>query len=168
MQDPISEELRTTNEKLLKSNEELQSSNAQLQSVNEILFTVNAQYQQKIEELIDSKKEVENLLSSARIGILYIDKALNIRYFSNYVADEFNLLIDDIGRPLLLLSEQFLETDIISDVNTVLREQSPIEREIHSVKDRSYMAKISPYRTTENSIEGLVIIIIDSYIDNKE
>ena len=39
---------------------------------------------------------------------------------------------------------------------------TPIDREVTAMNGRYYTLRIAPYRTTENSIRGLVITIIDS------
>ncbi len=158
----VNEELQAANEELLTANEELQSSNEELQSVNEELYTVNAEYQQKLEELTDLNNDMSNFLSSTMIGILFIDNALNIRKFTDYIAREFGILEYDIGRPLQILSHNFLDIDLVKDANDVLKNLASIEREIHSINDKLYTMRISPYRTTDNSIKGLVITIIDS------
>lgn len=164
----VNEELQAANEELLTANEELQSSNEELQSVNEELYTVNAEYQQKLEELTDLNNDMSNFLSSTLIGILFIDNLLNIRKFTDYIAREFNILEYDIGRPLQILSHNFLDVDLVQDANIVLKNLTSIEKEIHSVNDKHYTIRISPYRTTDNSIKGLVITIIDSLnSDNK-
>ena len=95
------------------------------------------------------------------IGILLIDNALNIRKFTDYIAREFNILEYDIGRPLQILSHNFLDIDLVSDAHDVLKNLTSIEKEIHSVNDKNYTMRISPYRTTDNSIQGLVITVID-------
>ena len=39
---------------------------------------------------------------------------------------------------------------------------TPIDREVVATNGQFYTLRIAPYRTTENSIKGLVITIIDS------
>lgn len=43
--------------------------------------------------------------------------------------------------------------------------QISIDREVTAMNGRYYTLRIAPYRTTENSIRGLVITIIDSLGD---
>ncbi|MEL7228003.1 MAG: hypothetical protein AAGL17_25045, partial [Cyanobacteria bacterium J06576_12] len=78
----INEEQQATNEELLASNEELQSTNEEMQSVNEELYTVNAEYQSKIEELVQLNEDIDNLLRSTNIGVVFLDRELNIRKFT--------------------------------------------------------------------------------------
>ncbi len=67
------EEQQSSNEELLASNEELQSTNEELQSVNEELYTVNSEYQSKITELTQLSNDVENLLRSTGLGVVFLD-----------------------------------------------------------------------------------------------
>jgi len=105
------EELQATNEELLASNEELQSTNEELQSTNEELYTVNAEYQNKITELTELNNDVDNLLTSSRIGELFLDENLEIRKFSLEIAKLFNVMEKDIGRPISHLAHRFVDFD---------------------------------------------------------
>ena len=158
----VNEELQAANEELLTANEELQSSNEELQSVNEELYTVNTEYQQKLDELTMLTNDLSNFLSSTMIGILFVDSNLNIRKFTEYVGREFQLMEHDVGRSLQIFAHSFPDEDIISDANEVLKNLVPIDREVTAMNGRHYTLRIAPYRTTENSIRGLVITIIDS------
>ena len=158
----VNEELQAANEELLTANEELQSSNEELQSVNEELYTVNAEYQEKLEELTDLNNDISNFLSSTMIGILFIDHNMNIRKFTDYIAREFGLMDQDVGRPLQMLSHHFPDCDLMQDAADVIKTLLPNEREVTSTTGKRYTMRISPYRTTDNTIKGVVISIIDS------
>lgn len=158
----VNEELQAANEELLTANEELQSSNEELQSVNEELYTVNTEYQQKVDELTMTTNDLSNFLSSTMIGILFIDENFNIRKFTEYVGREFQLMDHDVDRPIQIFAHSFPSEDIVGDAERVLKDLTPIDREVVSLSRRCYTLRIAPYRTTENSIKGLVITIIDS------
>lgn len=158
----VNEELQAANEELLTANEELQSSNEELQSVNEELYTVNTEYQQKLDELTMLTNDLSNFLSSTMIGILFVDSSLNIRKFTEYIGREFQLMDHDVGRSLQIFAHSFPKEDIIKDAQNVLKDLVPIDREVTAMNGRYYTLRIAPYRTTENSIRGLVITIIDS------
>ncbi len=158
----VNEELQAANEELLTANEELQSSNEELQSVNEELYTVNTEYQQKLDELTMLTNDLSNFLSSTMIGILFVDSNLNIRKFTEYVGREFQLMEHDVGRSLQIFAHSFPEEDIVKDAKEVSKNLVPIDREVTAMNGRYYTLRIAPYRTTENSIRGLVITIIDS------
>lgn len=158
----VNEELQAANEELLTANEELQSSNEELQSVNEELYTVNTEYQQKVDELTMMANDLSNFLSSTMIGILFIDDNFNIRKFTEYIGREFQLMDHDVGRPIQIFAHSFPNEDIVEDAKEVLKSLTPIDREVSAMNGRFYTLRIAPYRTTENSIKGLVITIIDS------
>lgn len=158
----VNGELQAANEELLTANEELQSSTEELQSVNEELYTVNTEHQLKLDELTTMTNDLSNFLSSTMIGILFVDEDLNIRKFTEYVGREFQLMEHDVGRPIQIFAHSFPDEAIESDCRTVLRDLVSIDREVTAMNGRFYTLRIAPYRTTENSIRGLVITIIDS------
>ena len=61
------------------------------------------------------------------------------------------------GEEIILTTE-----DIVGDAQNVLKNLVPIDREVIGMNGRFYTMRIAPYRTTENSIRGLVITVIDS------
>ena len=161
----VNEELQSANEELLTANEELQSSNEELQSVNEELYTVNTEYQQKVDELLEMSNDMSNFLSFTMIGILFVDSQMNIRKFTEYIGREFQLMEHDVGRPLRILSHSFPTANLIEDATEVMRTLLPIDREVVSSENKNYSLRITPYRTTDNIIKGLVITILDSFVN---
>ena len=158
----VNGELQAANEELLTANEELQSSTEELQSVNEELYTVNTEHQLKLDELTMMTNDLSNFLSSTMIGILFVDSNLNIRKFTEYVGREFQLMEHDIGRSIQIFAHSFPSEAIEADCRAVLSDLVSIDREVTAANGRFYTLRIAPYRTTENSIRGLVITIIDS------
>lgn len=164
----VNEELQAANEELLTANEELQSSNEELQSVNEELYTVNSEFQQKLDELTTMTNDLSNFLSSTMIGILFVDSHLNIRKFTEYIGREFQLESQDVGRSMQIFAHSFPDEDIVTDARNVLKDLTPVDREVVGMNGRFYTMRIAPYRTTENSIRGLVITVIDSLGSSNE
>lgn len=94
------EELQSSNEELMSSNEELQSANEELQSVNEELYTVNAEYQSKIDELQQAHRDIEFLLKTSSIGMIFLDRELRIRRYNSEILKLVNVMRHDVGRPI--------------------------------------------------------------------
>jgi two-component system CheB/CheR fusion protein len=155
------EELQATNEELLASNEELQSTNEELQSTNEELYTVNSEYQNKIIELTEVQNDVENLLSSSRIGTLILDDDLCIRRYSQQAAALFNLVESDIGRPLKHLSHQFVDFDPVAKALEVQSTNNAIEQDVQVEEGHWYLVRILPYLIGPKTFSGVVISLID-------
>ena len=155
------EELQATNEELLASNEELQSTNEELQSTNEELYTVNAEYQNKIIELTEVQNDVENLLSSSRIGTLILDEDLCIRKYSPQAATVFNLVPGDVGRPLKHLSHRLLDFDPVAKATEVQRTNTLFEQDVQAEDENWYLVRILPYHVGPKAFSGVVITLID-------
>jgi two-component system CheB/CheR fusion protein len=154
------EELQATNEELLASNEELQSTNEELQSVNEELYTVNAEYQKKIAELTELTNDMDNLLASIQVGTVFLDKNLCIRKFTPLIAEVFNLLPQDVGRPIAGFSTNLNHARLLDDLTEVLRTERPIEREVCGRADNWFFQRVLPYRM-RGTVHGVVLTLID-------
>jgi two-component system CheB/CheR fusion protein len=154
------EELQAANEELLASNEELQSTNEELQSVNEELYTVNSEYQRKIAELTQLTNDMDNLLASIDVGTIFLDQQLCIRKFTPVVAEVFNLLPQDIGRPIAGFSTSLNHPRLMDDLGEVLRSEKPIEREVCDRSGKWFFLRILPYRA-RGAAFGVVLTLID-------
>ncbi|MFH0998015.1 MAG: chemotaxis protein CheB [Pseudomonadota bacterium] len=155
------EELQATNEELLASNEELQSTNEELQSTNEELFTVNAEYQNKIIELTELNNDVDNLLTSSRIGTLLLDENLEIRKYSPEITRIFNIMEKDIGRPIGHLSHRFIDFCPVETARQVQQNNRLTEQDVYAEDDRWYLARVMPYHIGPNRFSGVVLTFVD-------
>lgn len=155
------EEMQSTNEELQSTNEELETSKEELQSVNEELITVNAELQAKIEQLAGMQNDMKNLLDNISVGTVFLDAHLVIRRFTREAVRVYRLAAADVGRPLNDIKSDIAGDDLLADARTVLDTLVPCEREVRTVGGASYLARIQPYRTLENVIEGVVLTFAD-------
>lgn len=155
------EELQSSNEELIASNEELQSTNEELQSVNEELYTVNTEHQQKIEELTRLNNDVSNLLKNTEVAAIYLDSKLCIRKTTHHASLITNVLPSDVGRSITHLTIMPSYPQLNDDVVKVMDNLRPIDREIHCAAGKTFFSRIRPYRTENNSIEGVLITIVE-------
>ena len=176
----VNAELQAANEELLTANEELQSSNEELQSVNEELYTVNSEYQSKVTELATVNDDMANFLATTLVGILMVDRELNIRKFTEYISSEFHVADQDVGRSLRYIAFNFETIDLMGLCRRVLESTEPIEQHCASVTGKTYLLRISPYRLQDNirheildhgerpdqgknrAVHGLVITFVDT------
>ncbi len=157
----IIEEQQASNEELKSTNEELQSANEELQSVNEELITVNSELQGKIEQLSTMQNDMKNLLDNINIGIIFLDRHLKIRSFTRDAVREFRLMESDLGRPLNDIRTVGTSDDILATAQTVLETLAPYERELDIGNGSWMLARIQPYRTMDNLIDGVVVTFTD-------
>ena len=151
------EELQSTNEELQSTNEELETSKEELQSVNEELTTINAELQAKIEQLAGMQSDMKNLLDNISVGTIFIDDHLNVRRFSREAAKVYRLITTDVGRPLGDIKSDLDDDDLLAKAQTVIDTLIPYEREVRTIGGDWYLARIQPYRTLENVIDGVVM-----------
>ena len=116
------EELQSTNEELQSTNEELETSREELQSTNEELTTVNSELQGKVEELSDVNSDFSNILTSARVGTIFLDTELNIKRFTPSMKQFFKLIGSDVGRSIGDIVHNLKYENLSEDINNVLRE----------------------------------------------
>jgi two-component system CheB/CheR fusion protein len=155
------EEMQSTNEELQSTNEELETSKEELQSVNEELITVNAELQNKIEQLAGMQNDMKNLLDNINVGTIFLNDALNIRRFTREAVQVYRLVASDVGRPLGDIKSNIADDDLLADAQAVLESLVPREREVSTASGAWYLARIQPYRTLDNVIDGVVLTFTD-------
>ena len=155
------EELQATNEELIASNEELQSTNEELHSVNEELYTVNSEHKQKIEELTQITSDMDNLLKSTDIGTVFLDSDFKIRMFTPAISAAFNVLPQDVGRPIDHIAYKLDSPALMDDCAEVLRTKISREIEVRSDDRRVFLQRIQPYRNEDGDVEGIVLTTTD-------
>ncbi len=156
------EEQQATNEELTASNEELQSTNEELHSVNEELYTVNAEYQSKIGELTELNNDIDNLLRSTDIGVVFLDRDLKIRKFTPAATVAINLVEADVNRPLKHITHNLNCVNLIELLKAVIESQKGLDKEVKLLEeDFHLLMRINPYLLEDGKLDGVVISFID-------
>ncbi|MEI7929612.1 MAG: CheR family methyltransferase, partial [Verrucomicrobiales bacterium] len=156
------EEMQSVNEELQSTNEELETSKEELQSINEELATVNAELQLKVVDLSRANNDMNNLLAGTGIGTVFVDHQLRILRFTPDAAAITNLILSDVGRPLVhIVSNLVGYEQLLADVKSVLQTLASVEREVQTGDGKWFTMRILPYRTLDNVIEGAVISFFD-------
>jgi two-component system CheB/CheR fusion protein len=161
------EELQSTNEELQSTNEELTTSKEEMQSMNEELQTVNHELMNKVDEFTAISNDMKNLLESTEIAILFLTQDFRVRRFTSAVKNIFNLIEQDIGRPLSDLASEIVYEDFTKDLKEVLRTLAFKEKQVMSNSGKWYIIRIMPYRTIDNRIDGLVLTFSDITVAKK-
>ena len=145
------------------TNEELETAKEELQSTNEELVTVNSELNNKIDELTEISNDINNLLSSTEIGTIFLDKDLRIKRFTPAATSLFNLLPQDVGRSIKDIAPKTKYEGLWRDAEKVLHCLQVKEMEVKSYSGVNFTIRILPYRTRENTIDGVVITFIDHF-----
>ncbi|MEZ4825500.1 MAG: chemotaxis protein CheB [Bacteroidia bacterium] len=155
------EELQASNEELMAANEELQSTNEELQSVNEELHSVNAEFQEKILHLSELSNDMDNMMRASEIGTIFLDADMRIRKFTPAIQEYFNLLPQDVGRPITHFNTDLGINDILKKADQVLLKGLSFEEDIEIEDKGRYYMRMLPYRTDDKEIRGMVITFVN-------
>jgi two-component system, chemotaxis family, CheB/CheR fusion protein len=155
------EELQSTNEELQSANEELTTSKEEMQSMNEELQTINTEMQTKLDDLALAQGDMRNLLNSTDIAMLFLDKGLNVRRYTERTSKIINLRESDVGRPLSDLTTALEYPKLHGDAQETLHSLIFSEKQIRAHDGRWFSVRIMPYRRLDNFIDGIVITFVD-------
>ncbi len=157
----IDEEALSVNEEYQSTNEELLTSKEELQSLNEELTALNSQLHETLERQRTTANDLQNILYSTDVATLFLDRSLNIRFFTPATKALFNVIPGDVGRPLADLHSLATDTDLPADAQAVLTSLEPVEREVETAKGTWFRRRILPYRNETRGVEGVVITFND-------
>ena len=162
------EELRAANEEIVSANEELQSTNEELetakeelQATNEELTTVNEELQNRIRTANQLSDDLVNLIECTNIPVLVLDVDLNIRRFTPTAQRALNLRPGDLGRPIGDLKLKFDFPQLESLAREVIDTLKTAQREVLDEQGRWHSLHIRPYKTADNKIGGVIVMLID-------
>ena len=129
--------------------------------MNEELYTVNHEYQNKVQELTNLNNDIENLLSSTDVGTVFLDKEFRIRKFTQPVTVAIPLDDHDIGRRLDHFAHNLDYNNLIEDIQTVLSGNGPVERDVKTHGGLYLLMRIHPYFTNHDGLHGAVVTFVD-------
>ncbi|BAY27499.1 two-component hybrid sensor and regulator [Calothrix sp. NIES-2100] len=167
-QNQLNQNLRIANEEILSSNEELQSTNEELQTAkeevqatNEELSTTNEELRSRNLQQNRDNSDLNNFIASINIPIVMLTNDLRIRRFTPTAQRLFNFIPTDIGRPFTDLHGNFDVSQLEPMILEVLETLNTKEQEIQTEAGYWYSIRIRPYRTTENQIDGVTMVLQD-------
>ena len=152
------EELQSMNEELQSTNEELTTSKEELQSTNEELQTLNHELLAKVDGMYHLNNDLQNLLDCAEIATVFLDRSLQVRLFTAGSRQIFKFRPSDVGRPITEIASDLDYPELAQDAQSVQSTLIPYEHQASTRDGRWFQARIVPYRTLDNVIDGVSII----------
>jgi two-component system CheB/CheR fusion protein len=107
------------------------------------------------------QNDMKNLLDNISVGIIFLDGHLIIRRFTREASRIYRLVATDVGRSLNDIKSVVEVDDLLVAAQQVLESLIPFEHEIHIGEDSWILARIQPYRTLDNMIDGVVLTFTD-------
>ncbi len=124
-------------------------------------MALNAQLQETLDRQRTTADDLQNVLYSTDLATLFLDKNLNIRFFTPATKLLFNIIAGDVGRPLTDLKSPGDDGDLSHDSQTVLTTRVPLERDIKTSDGAWYVRRVLPYRAHDGGVEGVVVTFTD-------
>jgi PAS domain-containing protein len=130
-------------------------------------MSVNAEMQTKVEELTQIHNDMNNLLNSTEIAVLFLDSKMNVRRFTPQTTRIFKLIPSDINRPFTDIVSTLKYDRLSHDAKEVLETLIFKEMQIEVTDHAWFRVRIMPYRTNDNVIDGIVITFTDITAEKK-
>lgn len=136
-------------------------SHEQLEAINEELRSANGELRVRIEETERINGELQNFFAASDIATVFVDNAMRLKRYTPQAVHIFNLSPSDIHRPLPDIQHRLNDESLAQDAEKAFQTPQTIERAIESADGRHYLARIRPYRTKDDRIEGAVLTFVD-------
>ena len=153
--------MQSCNEELQSTNEELTTTKEEVQSSNEELKTINFELQVKLDDLSQVTSDMNNLMDSTKIATLFLDNTLLVKHFTSQMTEVSRLILSDVGRPITDIASDLIYPELEEDVRKVQRTLVNVEKQVMSQNGNWFNARILPYHTLENKIDGVVITFVN-------
>jgi two-component system CheB/CheR fusion protein len=155
------EELQTSVEELRSANSERDALLAKAHADNDALRAAHADLSRRLDNLGKSHDDLNNLIASSDVATLFLDREMRILRYTPRIADLFNVIPADVGRPLLHITSRLHNARLAEDAARVFETLQPLEQEVISKDGRAYIVRVHPYRTGTHRIEGAVMTFFD-------
>jgi two-component system CheB/CheR fusion protein len=153
--------LHVSNDELRVILEQLESSKDELQAANEELTTLDVENRRRYDELGEVTGVLRHLLQSTGIATLFLDRNFRVVRFTPQLGELFNIRELDVGRPVIEITNRLDYEDLLEDARRVLDHVTTVDREVHGKSGRCYLARMVPYRTPTDRVDGVVLTFID-------
>ena len=136
------------------------SSDEKLQSLKQELAAVKQQLAEKQQELTSAG--IVDLLASAEVAMLSLDRELCLWQFTPYAAKLLGLMETDKGRTISSLALDYVGDDLPDQARLVLETASSMEDVFTSSDGSHFLRRLQPCCfTKDGQIEGIVITFIN-------
>jgi two-component system, chemotaxis family, CheB/CheR fusion protein len=139
----------------------LQTSKEELESANEELNTVNEEIQHRNQQLAQLSNDLINLLHSVTIPMVMLGEDLHIRRFTPEAERVFGFSNHDVGKALTHLTLNLDVPQLERWMLDVMRDVAMRSEQVKARDGKLYRLRITPYRTLENKIDGVVLTLLD-------
>ncbi|MEA3412506.1 MAG: PAS domain S-box protein [Pseudomonadota bacterium] len=153
-------ERKASGDDVTTARENLDTSKHKRQSVSEKSSTINNQFQARSAVQDSSISKLTDLLYGTNIPIIFLDLEMRIRYFTPVTVKLLDLVATDIGRQISDIRSSVIDQALLSDIDRVIKDPVPLEREICTENGKCYLLHITPRRILDDHIAGVIVMLV--------
>ena len=112
-------------------------------------------------ERLPRAENLQNILNSAGIATLVVDRDLMLRYFTPTAISLFHVTAANLGQPLAEVTRRFVDSDLLLDAQSVIATSVTLWHEVETDNGAWYNRRLLPYRDANNDIQGVVVTFSD-------
>ena len=127
----------------------------------EALNTANSQLRDKVGKLEDANSDMAHFLASVDSATLFLGVDRTIQRFTPSATRLFKLTDTDVGRPIDHITTRVDDPELSRDIDRVLQSLAPCEREVSCDKAHWFLRRITPCRTENNRVSGVMLMLTD-------
>ena len=106
-----------------------------------------------MDALETSQADLESLLTMTNLPTVCLGTDLTVRWFTPAAQQLIRLNTVDRGSPLAQLDHDFIDDDLLSVVQNVLRELTPVADEVNCQGNRTFLRRVMPYRAKQHQVD---------------
>jgi two-component system, chemotaxis family, CheB/CheR fusion protein len=112
-------------------------------------------------ELDRVNSDLNNVLTSTGLPVVMVDRGLRIRRLTAASAKVLKIVPSDMGRPISDIRWDVDVPNLDDLIASVIATLAPKELEVQAKDGQRYSLQIRPHRTTDDKIDGAVIVLSD-------
>ncbi len=125
-----------------------------------VIEQLRAELKRTQDELLQTRRNMDNLLRSTRIATIFLDNQLRIRGFTPAATEVYRLQQSDIGRPLAEVPACSPAMPPLPSAEQVF-EDPPTGPPFPNAGGRYLSRRIQPYLTDDGTPDGVVVTFLD-------
>lgn len=141
--------------------EELAATRVSLTSRNAELAAANSELRRALHQDRSTARELEGILEGSGIATIFLDRSLNIRFFTASPRLPFRLIANDIGRPLADIAPVISDPGLPDEARMVLATLEPRARELQDADGAWLLRRIHPVVQGDSAAIGVTITYAD-------
>ncbi len=153
------EGVEAAHHELVARNGALEAAHAEALASLEALRATGLEQQRRIDVLLALGQELESLVEAVDLAALLLDPDLSIRRFTPAAMRYFNLLPQDVGRPLGHVTHQFGSADIVALLGAAVAARRPRQLELETSDGSPVRLTVTPLLGLGETVTGLALAI---------